>query len=77
MSPHRRTMGQISLLTFLLVVLFVAVSVVYAQLGFTDLATASLGAATGIAVGAGASATVVHRVNGTPASDTDEEADPM
>ena len=66
-------MGQISVLTFLLVVIFVAVSVAYAELGFTDLATAALGAATGIAVGAGASSTIVHRENGRSYETVDSE----
>ena len=72
-TPHARVMGQISVLTFLLVLMFVVVSVVYAVIGFTDLATAALGAATGIAVGAGATSTVVHQANGRNNETVDSE----
>lgn len=75
MSPQRRVTGQILLLTFLLVVIFVGASIVYAQLGFSDLATAALGAATAIAGGGGASSIVVHRGGGTPPN-VDDESEP-
>lgn len=61
---HASPASRISAWTFLLVVVFVGASMAYAFKGFTDLATAALGAATVIAGGGGVTAAVVHTRNG-------------